>query len=381
MSKTLINEFGQKVREYTWEEYQQRVNNRIPYRGDVDLNGKILVVKHTWGIGDVLYSTAALHAIKEKFPNVDIRYICTNPEVLEGNPSVNKIYHWLEYQDFVEISDDLDRQWYWLDYDVPLKGGYDYKIHLRTKMQLNERLAQMLRQNPKTLNQDERNFVDQASSSVISRYKMVALDMYCWHAFVDPPDKTVYYYPTEREVEVAQNFLAPIRKKGKKAILLMPHASTPYKDYPHWRKVIDLCPKEYYWVIMDSHMRAGSWSGSSNIYDASGAFRMRHSIAVAIEADLMCSSDTGMLYPRAARGKPCVVTYGPHEPEPFLHYFPSAHGLRVPHLTETPGMEGMCSVGCYIDTQSCHISGDPAPCLNELSPERVAAKVMELMGK
>ncbi len=379
MPETIINEFGQKVRVYDWEEYQKRLSQRKPWTGKEDLNGKNLVVKHTWGIGDILYSTPAMRGLKLKYPDCKITYICTHPDILENNPDIDRVCHWMEYDTFMEIGDHLNsgQEWYWLDYDVPLKGGYDYKLHLRSSPKLNEFMVSLLKKDPKLLGKEEREFVDQASSSVINRYRMIALDMYCWHAHVDPEEKSIYYYPYEHELEMARRFLAPIRKQGKKVITLIPHASTIYKDYPHWRKVIELSPNDCFWIIMDNHVRSSLWSGP-NIADCSGAFKIRHSAAVIIEADLNCSSDTGLLYPRAARGKPCIVTYGPHEPRPFLYHFPSAHGMRVDHLRTTPGMEGMCSVGCYIDTQSCHKRGEAAPCLNELSPQAIADKIRQL---
>jgi hypothetical protein len=159
----------------------------------------------------------------------------------------------------------------------------------------------------------------------------------------------------------------------------MPHSSTHFKDYPHWREVIRLCPQSYFWIVLDSFVRGSTWEGP-NIFDASSAFKIRQAIALCIEADLMCSSDTGFLYPRAARGNPCVVTYGPHDPEPFLHYFPSAHGLRVPKITKTEGMIGQCQVGCYIDTTRCHSNSDFSPCLEELSPQVVADAVRKYIG-
>ena len=374
----LINELGQKVRVYDWEGYQRRLGLRKPWTGKEDLNGKTLVINHTWGVGDVLYSTPALRGLKEKFPKVWIVYISMNPDILLNNPDVDEILHFADYEATVGLQDRMAEDWYWLDYDTPLKGGYDYKIHLRTKPRLNEFLVTLLKKNPKDLNDDERAFVNQASTSIISRYKMVALDMYCWHAHVDPPNKTVHYFPYDHETLMAQKFIEPLRKNNK-VITLIPHSSTRFKDYPYWQQVINLCPRNYFWLILDSAMRPEDrWHGV-NVYDLSGAFKIRQSAALVIESDLNCSSDTGLLYPRAARGKPCVVTYGPHEPEPFLHYFPSAHGLRVPNLTKTKGMEGMCSTGCFIDTDSCHENAKFSPCLAELEPTRVAAEIMTIL--
>jgi ADP-heptose:LPS heptosyltransferase len=380
MPRIYVNEVGQKVREYTFEEYQDRLRQRRPLKADTDLNGKDLVVKHTWGLGDILYSTPAMHGIKQKFPDCRIHYICTCPEILENNPDIHKIYHFMEYDGLMEIGDNFKGEWYWLDYDVPLKGGYNYKIHLRTKPYMNEFLMSLLKKDHKELNEDELAFVDQASSSVIARYRMVALDMYCMHAFVDPPEKnTVYYYPYDSELDIARNFLKPMKKQGYKVITLMPHSSTPYKDYPHWKEVMHLCPLNYLWLILDSR-RKETWLGT-NIEDVSGVFQLRHSAAVIIEADLHCSSDTGLLYPRAALGKPVVTTYGPHEPEPFLHHFPSAYGLRVPSVTGLlPDGQTCCTTGCFIDTISCHKPGSPAPCLDQLSPRLVAEKIMSLLG-
>lgn len=379
--ETIVNEFGQKVRVYDWEYYQYKMNLRRPLAKETDLSEKRLIVKHTWGVGDILYLTSALRGIKRKFPTCKITVICTYPDMLENNPDVDQIIHYMDSPSFVDLTESIKEDWYWIDYDQPLKGGYDYKVNLRTKPSLNEFLVKLLRRDPKELSKEERDFVNQASTSVISRYRLVALDMYCWHAHLTEPDdnRSIYYYPYSHELEMARRFMAPIREKYSKIVTLMPHSSTLYKDYPHWREVISLCPPNYFWLVMNHVVRNGeTWSGP-NIFDSSGAFRIRQAAAIVMEGDLCCSSDTGLLYPRAARGGACIVTYGPHEPEPFLHYFPSAHGMRVPQLASTPGMEGMCSVGCYIDQTSCHKQDEFAPCLLELSPKRVAEKVQELL--
>jgi len=379
--KIVINEYGQRVREYAWDEYQDRLRLRKLWKGGEDLNGKILVIRHTWGIGDILYSTPAMHALKEQFPKVSIRYICTHPEVLENNPDIDKVYHWMDADALIQMSDDNEgKEWYWLDYDVPLKGGYDYKIHLRPKPQLNEFLVQLLTKKPEDLKGDELDFINQASHAVITRYAQIALDMYCWHAHVDPPVKTVYYYPYDSELAVARTFLKPMQDKGYRPIALIPHSSTLYKDYPHWKEVISLCSPKYFWIVLDSFGRGEVWS-SPNIYNCSGVFKTRAAIALIIESDMCCSSDTGMLYPRAARGKPCTVTYGPHDPEPFLKYFPSAHGLRVPYVTTLVPGQQLCSVGCYIDSAGCKVQGEHAPCLTELEPQRVAEEITAALEK
>lgn len=379
--EVIINALNQKVRVYDWEEYQKRLSIRKPFTKDIDLAGKTLVINHTWGLGDVLYMTSALKGLKEKFPTCKLICQTVFPDVLEGNPDVDQNVHYMDSQQMDELLDSFSDDWFWLDYDTPLKGGDDYKIHLRTKPQLNEFMKSLLMKNPKELNNDERDFVQQASTSVITRYQRIALDMYCAHAHVSPTVKSVWYYPTEHELLMAKKFIEPLKEKGKKVITLMPHSSSKYKDYPHWLEVTRLCPDNYFWLILDSVCRENEPWTDSNMFNLAGAFKLRQSAAVIIESDLNCSSDTGLLYPKAARGGKCVVTYGPHEPQPFLHYFPSAHGLRVEHLNSTKGMEGMCSTGCFIDTESCHVKGNPAPCLQELSPKVVAEKIMELLEK
>lgn len=384
-AEIITNSLGQKVRHYEWGQYRKRLGMRKEFTKDTDLNGKTVVVNHTWGLGDVLYSTPAMYGLKKKFPECKIIYICRYPDILQGNPYVDKVYHFLDYDGTEDMFDSMSEDWYWLNYDTPLKGGLDYKVNLRTKPHLNEFMVSLLRKNPNELNDDEQSFVKQASHSVIQRYKHIALDMYCQHAHIGPEDmtreeRTVYYYPEERELTSANRLLAPMKSRGLKTITLMPHASTMYKDYPYWREVINLCPKKYFWLILDSHVRRDEpWIGT-NMANMAGAFQLRESAALVIQADLNCSSDTGLLYCKASRGGKCVVTYGPHEPEPFLKYFPSAHGMRVPHVTGLlPNGEKSCSTGCFIDTASCHKPGSPAPCLAQLSPKVVADKIVELL--
>jgi ADP-heptose:LPS heptosyltransferase len=373
-----MNEFQQPVREYDWEDFQNRLKQRLPYTGKEDLNGKTLVIKHTWGIGDVLYSTPAIKAIKEKFPKVKLVYISAYPVILEGNPDVDMNCHWQQFEDFLDLGDKLkDEKWYFVTYDTPLKGGYDYKVNLRTQLKLNEHMYDLLRKDPKTLSAEEIQFVENASGTLVDRYRKIALDLYCLHLHVDPPVKSVYYYPTEEELAFAKMFLNPISgQRKKKVITLMPHTSTFFKDYPHWREVIRLCPLDYVWVILDGRARPNeNWIGT-NIVNCIAAFNLRQTAALIIEGDLCCSSDTGLLYTKAARGGKCVVTYGPHEPQPFLHYFPSARGLRVESVS---GLRDgpCCTVGCYIDSTACRPGGGPPPCLDQLSPQQVANAIQE----
>jgi len=344
-----------------------------------------VVVNHTWGLGDVLYSTPAMYGLKKKFPKCTIVYICRYPDILKGNPYIDRVLHFLDYDATEDMFDSMTEDWYWLNYDVPLKGGLDYKIHLRTKPQLNEFMVSLLRKNPSELNADEQDFVKQASHSVIQRYKHIALDMYCQHAHVGPEDmtreeRTVYYYPTEQELTLADRLLTPIKNKGFKVITLLPHASTMYKDYPYWKEVVRLCSRNYFWIVLDSHVRKGEpWMGT-NIANLSGAFSLRESAAMVIQSHLNCSSDTGLLYAKASRGGKCLVTYGPHEWEPFLHYFPTAHGMRVPYVTGLlENGEKSCTTGCFIDTGSCRSAGSVPPCLAQLSPDVVASKITELL--
>ena len=377
----IINELGQKVRIFDWEDYQNRLRRRLVYKGDVDLNNKKLIVKHTWGIGDLMYVTCALRGLKEKFPKVNITVISSYPELLEGNPDVDVAWHWQALSSFLELFDAVE-DWYWLDYDVPFKGGFDYKRHLRTKPYFNEFIMQLSEKSIKDLNEDEKAFLDQASNSVINRYRMIALDLYCLHAYVEPKVKTVYYYPKPEELKFAREFYRHLRKAGLRPIVLMPHSSTIFKDYPHWKKVINILRDEpYHWLILDGYA-TNEWSGiGSMVSDCSGAFKLRHSAALAIEADLLCCSDTGLLYIRASQGGRCVSLYGPHESEPFLHYFPSVKGLRVDYVIGVlPNVEKCCTVPCYIDVQNCR-SGPrrPPPCLEQLDPEVVATTIRDML--
>jgi ADP-heptose:LPS heptosyltransferase len=378
----IINELGQKVRVFDWEDYQNRIRRRLVYKGNVDLNNKRLIVKHTWGIGDLLYVTCALRGLKQKFPSVKISVICSHPDILEGNPDVDDYWHWQEAGSLMELFDDA-REWYWLDYDVPLKGGFDYKRHLRTKPEFNEFILQLANKPPGDLNDDERAFLDQASNSTVNRYKMIALDLYCLHAYINPKVRTVYYYPKAEELDFAERFFRPARKVGLRPIVLMPHTSTIFKDYPHWKKVIEiLCDEPYHWVVLDGRI-TNEWAKiGAMVSDCSGAFRLRHSIAVAIAADLFCCSDTGLLYARASQGGKCVSLYGPHEPDPFLHYFPTVKGLRVKHVTGLlPNVEKCCTIPCYIDVQNCR-SGPrrPPPCMEQLDPYLVASVIRDSLA-
>jgi ADP-heptose:LPS heptosyltransferase len=157
-----------------------------------------------------------------------------------------------------------------------------------------------------------------------------------------------------------------------------------YKDYPHWRKVIKILENEpYHWIILDHRFDPAAWGElGSKVTDCSGAFKLRYSAAVAIESDLFCSSDTGLLYVRLSQGKKAISLYGPHEPFPFLaHFQPHARGLRVPYVTGLlPDGQKSCSVGCFIDVSGCHGKGQYSPCMDQLAPEVVAAEIRSALA-
>ena len=55
---------------------------------------KNILIINPFGIGDVLFSTPLVSAIKEKYPDSSISYICNlkTYDILITNPSINEVF-------------------------------------------------------------------------------------------------------------------------------------------------------------------------------------------------------------------------------------------------------------------------------------------------
>lgn len=373
----IINEKGQQVEEYEGlKEFFGLQKSKKAFAPGMDLNDKILVLKHTWGIGDCFFLTAAIRALKTEHPQVYIAVIVRYTDIFRGNPDVDEILDWRLVPDNFEMSrrfKDRGKDWILLDYDCMLKAGYDLRLHSRQEPVFNDYIDFLSQKD--YLEPYEEAFLRQSPTSTIREYGIPVLDLYAKHAGVELTEKTVFYFPSARELQKARTLLD--RAQGAKKIVLVPRTSTLHKDYPHWAEVIAAFP-ECSWFIVGNAW--GECPTLPNVYNLTESCHLRDSLALCLEADLLCSGDTGCVYPRAALGKPCLVICGAVEPWGFYSYFPSVLGLRIDALRTTSGMQGFCSVGCMIDTLPCFPGSPPPPCLQELGAEVVISKVNGLLA-
>jgi ADP-heptose:LPS heptosyltransferase len=360
--KKVINAMGQAVKVMDFAELQALQGFVHKYERGMDLSDKRLVVRHTWGIGDTLFATPVVKELKRLYPTCKIAFASSWPDVLKHNPDVDDILPVGEFNAGDWVHRFGGHIWV-LDFNLPgLKDG-------RVSPKISEHLLELLRRQPAQLNNHEREFITRSRSLYTGRYKQIVLDAYCERAGVNPEVKTVYYYPTDEELQRLQGFISGFRNENRRVIVLSPSSSSLLKDYPYWNDVIRQIPITTTWLLVGNpHDR---WPNPSkpNVIDLRGALKLRESAALTLVADLLCCSDTGLLYVRASKNLPCIALYGPHEPEAFLKYFPSVLGLRSTTV---------CSVGCGVDAVACSDSTS-APCMTALKPELVAAHILQVL--
>lgn len=363
-----------------------RISRVKDWDGQMDLTGKTVCVRHTWGIGDVLFTTPVIHHIRRKYPGVEVVVLSHFPEVFENNPDVARTLpaDFLYQNDFAAWieSDDV-----WIiNFDAQVEGGIglpqwdgarnDWVIHLVEKQVRGE------------ASDKEEEFVGEWVRRQRSiRLKKDLMEMYLDCGRTPDAERRLRYYPTEREMHGAAAFVADVRRAlgpHKKLVAVQAHSSTRYKDYPYFAEVIDRLQDRHGVIVIGAaqHEADAERLGldGRRALNLVGVFDLRQTAALLKYVDLLIAPETGVVFLRSALDRPSLVLYGNFSAQHSARWFPQIQGLRVPDVAMGGNGHRYCRVPCYVDSLSC-VGRDEsfAPCMAQLHPDRVVEAAERLL--
>lgn len=378
----------------------------------------ILFVRMSY-VGDILHATPAARWIKEHYPEAKLHWIVTPTmaEILRHNPYVDEIIEW--ERDAYEAHSKkihIPTMWrMWWELREKIKP-YKFDVAVDVQGRLITGLVLLASGAPirlglggtKELNWLFTNFKSEANQDhVIKRYLQVAqllpkaLEKHGFSAVSlgvsqsDGIDLQMVLNLSESEIAWAQaevdtyfnklvhdsNILSPevaiptTQTQSRRArIAIVPGASWASKEWPiyHWTSLVRALLPEMDIVYVGGPKEAREFSPQlpqgEHVYDMMGKTTIRESAALIKACDIVVSGDTGSLYMATAEMVPSVSLFGPTKPQQWGPITGSYHVLQQSDMDCLGCRKRKCPKGHH-------------NCMNELTPERVAQVIRELVTR
>ena len=295
-----------------------RLNPKLHLR-ERDGEYKICIQRKLGGMGDIIMTTPAVHAVREQYPNAEITYATDPPlyKILEGNPDINI------FADFRKID----------------PASYDYFVDITTSGLYQEKPGKV----------------------PINRIDMFATDV-----GVKLRDyKPVYIVSTEEQVWA--NTLLERQwglREGYKFIVLSAASVDHRRTWPpaSSHELINLVNskrKDVRWFVDDYNGVGGEWNHVNTI---SKRFDLRSLGALINACDLFIGPDSGPIHMAGALGKPIVGTFGSTPVAARLNHYEGAVGVTA----------DLPCIGCWYSRCAYDLA-----CMKKLSALKVSWAVLE----
>jgi len=248
---------------------------------DVDGALRICIQRKLGGVGDILMSTATVHAIRQQYPNSEITY-ATAPNlfrVVENNPDIDVI------ADFKKID----------------PGLYDYFVDITSVCPPHEA----------------------KHKPPINR-----IDLFAKHVGIGLKSKVPVYEPTVDEVEWARTWLD--NKWGDrdkyKLVFLSVSSFDSRRTWPVEKTIqliseITALRSDVRFFVDDFNGRGTQWNQLNTL---SERFAFRPMAALLNDCDLFVGPDSGPLHLAGALNKSIVSIFGPTDPAARINHYDSA---------------------------------------------------------
>jgi len=354
---------------------------------------KILVV-NPFGIGDVLFSTPVLKAIKKKYPDASITYICNRRAegVLRNNANINDIYIY-EKDDYREIWKKSKikcvKAVYSLikkirndKYDVmiDMSLGYIYSLFLGTLASIPFRIGFNYRDRGMFMSRkvDVDGFKDK---HVIEYYLELGKFL-----GLDPSDKDMELRVLPEDAEWANKFISDRGVAGTDKVCgIVPGCGASWGKNAHYRrwsawKFVELADyladKHGYKIIILGSRKESSIclkvqsDMKHEAIQACGKTDLAQLAALMDKCDLIITNDGGPLHMAVALKKKTVSIFGPVDPVVYGPY-----PLNERHIVITS--DDACRP-CYKSFK--HNECKELNCLKNINVEKVIKAAEMLMG-
>jgi len=229
----------------------------------------ILVRRESAGLGDILMTTPAIAALKEKYPDKQIEVACQRQvwPAIQNNPNIDKIS---------DCNDSFNYRRYFMVIEVSVPCARYESSRIASGKPVQK-----------------------------SRVEIFAEAMKVRNSIKDIVPE---YYIKEEEKEWAKKFLSSTVKSDKPKIAVGLRSAEEYRNWPeeYNRKLFDLLSKDFELIILD-HSRKEMYKDT---IDACG-FELRRAIAILSQCDGLITVDTGLLHFGAALDIPTIALFGP----------------------------------------------------------------------
>jgi lipopolysaccharide heptosyltransferase II len=321
-------------------------------------------------LGDVILTTPAVAALKERYPEAEIDYATERPyaDILEGNPDLSRIIRLSRdaRRAFGEIGElrslrytaciDLFHNprsallFYLSGIPIRLGGARNFRRRLYTH-----------------------RFEIPAETRSAVLHHIEAMSVFD----VDRRDSLPRVYLAREEIDAGRRLLdrtLEMRTDGCRIIAMHPGGTWPSKRWPleSFAKLAVLAREK-----IGASIVAVTGPGEEGIaervrVEAGGAVRvlpvqpLRAIAAVFASCDAVVANDGGVMHMAVAVGRPTVAVFGPTEPEIWFPY---------------EGRGPFALVSRRLSCAPCHMHEcESAECLESIGPEEVLGRLIEVLA-
>lgn len=284
----------------------------------------ILVKRTTPGIGDILMTTPAITALKQKYPDKKIEISCRKevwPAVL-NNPDIDKVSD-------CNININPKRYFAVIDLSFPCARYEAARI---------------------------------SAGKVVQKSRV---EIFAEAAGVRDlvQDLRPKYCITPEEKEWARDFVKQVSSTNKPKIAIGLRSAEMYRNWPekYFNKLFDFL-RPHFEIFLIDHSREHSFE---NIIDACG-FPLRKSIAIIDQCDGLITVDTSLLHFGAALNKPTIALFGP------IDYRPRCKGYKNTTVISANLECEPCWRNSKMPCKQLGVIRGYSKCMSAIGPKKVA---------
>lgn len=267
---------------------------------------KVLIIRFS-SIGDIVLTTPVIRCCKQQLKNAEIHYVTKTvfTPVLENNPYIDKLF---------TLKDDINEIAHLLK-----KENYDYIIDLHKNLRskrlcvlLNKKTFSLKKLNVRkwlTVNLKNKSFLPDIH--IVQRYLNAAKPL-----GICDDGKGLDYFLNEAEtvntLTISQNL-----KNGFTALVV---GGSYYTKKIPINKLIEIANQSKVPIVLmggkeDFEVAEQVVKETKNTFNTCGVFSLNQSASVIRQAELVISSDTGLMHIAAAFGKKIYSVWGNTIPE------------------------------------------------------------------
>jgi len=341
-------------------ESTQKLRNMIPKKYNVNPNNKKFLIVRANARGDILNTTPAVNALRHKYPNAFIGYLCfqASQDVLALNYDIDYVY---------TIPETATLETFALPLLIPWTEVFYLGDHIYPSMEI---LLKALKKKKFSIKSGH-ELMDSQDISVRKKrgdakkpYSQIFAEM----MNVELQQEKVIHNTTSKSENEAVLKLSHLNNDNKKIIALCLDSHWPTRTYPiNKRKdLIDLLLKNYNIVLVGMNQFRHMFPPEThNLLNLINQTNFEQLCAILKKVDMIVTVDTATLHIGLAFEKPIVSLWNITEPYHVMSYQPKNHV----HLITNTACGPCYQVNCEKNNYACY---------DQLFSERIADAIFYL---